>query len=683
METKVNNKLNTSVDNILMISKEDEIINTNNSKSINKKFLNIILIIFILFILLFLYFYLIKSNKTKKNFFYFKEEKYSIDSQYEKISPKDEKYIYIPIVGTNDFHGGFFPEINEINYNGQNIKYKTGGLEYLAKYINILREEFGNNKVLYFDSGDQFFRSKETILFKGENIYEFLNTIGLNGTTLGNHEFLYERSYIKNRIKNANYPYLINNIKDIISNKYEGALGENHKSSQLYDIVLENNDIIKIGVIGMTMQVGVAKPFYNVGNRKTWENISFEDHYYNLEQESKKLRERGANAVILLSHFGIECYDVKETCKIKMYNKNIKQAECSHIGNSLLPNYIKNLKPGIIDAIIGGDTHNNVHHWINNIPIMITKGKTKYLNIMYLPFKKIDNKYILVNDEIKIEGPLPNCDKVFKGLNHCDIIKNGTDLYENKINYSYNKLTNYYWHGKKIESDSKTLPLFNKYYDLYNKVEQQKIGKIIGFNKAIKIEPNGDSLLGNLFMDIIKNITNTDISIANSWMFQSYLSPGDLSFIDFIRIIPYENHICTTELKGEEIKKIIKSVQQGKGKNGLQPTGGLKQIIKIKKNKEKEVIDIKLYLNNKIVDIDDDKIYNVSSNNLVLSEFCGKEFNEKVFVDIIKEKIKNGKVKCHEFNTHYEIMNYVKSNGIIDVIKDMDLSQKRIVFVNE
>ncbi len=50
METKVNNKLNTSVDNILMISKEDEIINTNNSKSINKKFLNIILIIFILYI---------------------------------------------------------------------------------------------------------------------------------------------------------------------------------------------------------------------------------------------------------------------------------------------------------------------------------------------------------------------------------------------------------------------------------------------------------------------------------------------------------------------------------------------------------------------------------------------------------------------------------------------------------
>ena len=83
------------------------------------------------------------------------------------------------------------------------------------------------------------------------------------------------------------------------------------------------------------------------------------------------------------------------------------------------------------------------------------------------------------------------------------------------------------------------------------------------------------------------------------------------------------------------------------------------------------------------MDIDDDKIYNVSSNNLVLSEFCGKEFGEKVFVDIIGEKIKNGGIKCHKLKTHYEIMNYVKNKGIIDVNKDMDLSQKRVIFVNE
>ena len=97
----------------------------------------------------------------------------------------DDKYIYIPIVGTNDIHGRFFPSNNHVDFNGEKIEYKTGGLEYIARYINILKKEYASNRVLYFDAGDQFFQTKESILFDGNNIFEFLNTIGLNGTTLG------------------------------------------------------------------------------------------------------------------------------------------------------------------------------------------------------------------------------------------------------------------------------------------------------------------------------------------------------------------------------------------------------------------------------------------------------------------------------------------------------------------
>ena len=123
-----------------------------------------------------------------------------------------------------------------------------------------------------------------------------------------------------------------------------------------------------------------------------------------------------------------------------MYNKTIKQSECEHEGNSLLYKFLNKLKPGIIDAIVGGDTHNHVHHWLNNIPIMITKGRTNYLNVMYLPFKKDikNNKYYLINDEIKIEGPLPSCEKIFSNLNHCDKLKSENDY----INSG--ELVNYY-----------------------------------------------------------------------------------------------------------------------------------------------------------------------------------------------------------------------------------------------
>ena len=675
MELEKNSKLYLS-DNISMIPSDKEKNYPNNKNIIKNIILIILVIIFAFFLYLFfkhnIFFKINKSNQIK-SLSIKQGKKYEIDSNYERISPKDEKYIFIPIIATNDFHGRFFPEKNELYKNGKKIEYLTGGLEYIAKYINTLRNEFGENRVLYFDSGDQYFQSNETILFTGQNIFDFLNTIGLNGTTLGNHEYLYKRKYIENRIKRAKFPYLINNIRDNINNKTENALGNNQEKSYLYEIKLENNDIIKIGVIGITMHIGKDKRFYNVGNRQTWDNISFESYYYNLEEESKKLKGKGANAIILLSHIGLECHNINETSKINMYTKYIKQSECKHDGNSLLYNFIKGLKTGIIDAIIGGDTHNNIHHWIDDIPIMISRGRTKYTNIMYLPFKKIDNEYKLINDDIKIEGPLPSCDKIFKDTNNCEKREN---------NESNIELINYYWHGEKMGKDLKTKALFDKYYELYKKSGEKKLAKVIGLKEKIKMDLSGDCLLGNLMMDVIKNITRTDISIVNFWMFQNFLSPGDLSLLDFIKLIPHENHICTTEIKGKEIKQMIKAVQ--KGERGFQPTSGLKQFVKINNiTKEKEIVDIKLYnSNNDIVEIEDDKIYTLSSNNFVLSEYCEKEFAEKDSLDIIKAKKIEGKIKCSKVNTYVEIMNYFKNKGIIDVNTAVDMTKKRIVFVN-
>ena len=674
MELEKKSKIYLS-DNISMIPSEQE----KNYPNYNKYAINIILIISIIIFVFFLFLFMksnviIKHNKlSNKISLSLKSEKYEIDSTYERISPYDEKYIYIPIIATNDFHGRFFPEKYEIYNSGSKIEYTYGGLEYIAKYINTLRNEFGENRVLYFDSGDNYFQCNETILFTGNNIFEFLNTIGLNGTAIGNHEFLYKRKFIEDKIKRAKFPYLVNNIKDNTNNNTKNVLGNNQENSHLYEIKLNNNDIIKIGVIGITMQIGKDKRFYNVGNRQTWDNISFESYYYNLEQESNKLKEKGANCIILLSHVGLECHNINETSKINMYTKNIKQSECQHDGNSLLYNFIKGLKPGIIDAIIGGDTHNNVHHWIDNIPIMISKGKTKYTNIMYLPFKKVNNEYKLINDDIKIEGPLPSCAKIFNDTKNCEKREN---------NDSNIKLINYYWHGEKMGKDKKTKPLFDKYYDLYKKSEEKKLCKITGLPEKIKIDLSGDSLLGNLMLDVIKNITRTDISIVNFWMFQNYLSPGYLSLLDFIKLMPHENHICTTEIKGKDIKQMIKAVQ--KGQRGFQPTSGLKQFVKVNNiTKEKEIIDIKLYnKENEVVEIEDEKIYTLSSNNFVLSEYCENEFAEKDSLDIIKALKKEGKIKCSKVNTYIEIMYYFKSKGIIDVNNIVDMTKKRIVFVN-
>ena len=615
------------------------------------------------------------NNKNKNIGELFKEK--HIDSNYKRVLPNDENYIYIPLIGTNDFHGRFFPTINEIDKKSEKIKFKTGGLEYIARYINILRDEFGKNRVLYFDMGDQFFQTNETILFDGENIQEFLNKIGLNGTILGNHEFLYEREWIEKKIKNSNYPYITNNIKDKITNKKKGALGENQETSHLYEIHLDNGDIIKIGVIGITLNNGIDKSFYNVGNKYTWNNLTFQPYETDLEEESNKLREKGANAIILLSHIGLLCDNLSETAKLDMYDKTMQQSECRHDGNSLLYNFLNKLKPGIIDAVIGGDTHNTIHHWVNNIPIMITKGRTKYLNIMYLPFRKDkNNKYILIKDDIKIEGPLPSCEKIFSNLNHCEKL----DTSENENYLNSGELVEYFWHGKRIEKDNLTKEIFNKYYSLYEKAEGMKITNFIGYNESLKFNLKGDSILSFLMMDAIRNITKADISIANIIMFQNDINIGPLSILDFIRLFPRLNRLCTTKVTGEELIKIVKAGQSGK--RGFNPTSGLKQTIEIKNN-NKKVIKIEIYENDTLVDIDKNKLYTLASNNVILCEDSKDEFTQKESLEVIKNKYKNNEIKCSENFLYMDIINYFRNKKIVDLTKEVDMSKPRIVIIEK
>ena len=149
-------------------------------------------------------------------------------ANYEHINPQDEDYFYIPIIGSSDIHGHFYPEEIEMN----DISYKKGGLDYLAKYINIIREEFQNN-VLYFDAGDIFKGGTESTLTDGEIILDYLNLIKADGACFGNHEYDYDRTFLEDKIKKAEFPFLGTNVCDSLK-ETKKAFGDNHLTSKIY-----------------------------------------------------------------------------------------------------------------------------------------------------------------------------------------------------------------------------------------------------------------------------------------------------------------------------------------------------------------------------------------------------------------------------------------------------------------
>ena len=644
--------------------------------------------ILILFGILFIYFLLFLTR-------YYILSPIEIDYNYKNINLHPRDLIYIPIVGTNDIHGHFFPMLNEIKFNAtKSLKYKTGGVELIYSYVNILREEFGKNRVLYFDAGDHYFGTKDSKLFDGQNFLDFFNFIGLNGTTLGNNDYNYPREWIEKKIKDADYPFLVNNINEKNKIKKNGILGANHETSHLYDIKIGKQDHIKIGVIGITIKKRGQedKQFYDIGNKYTWDNIIFEKYSTNLKSEATKLRNKGANAVLVLCSIGLNCSEIEnKTSELKIYNKSYIQPKCSK--NSIIYKLLNNTEAGIIDGIIAGDTKTDVHHWINDIPIMSTKENARYLNIMYLPFKKIDKKYTLVKSKIKIEGPLPLCQKIFQNLKHCekiskeDITKAG-DLVE------------YYWHSRRIELEPVFQTQFEKYYKEFNKLYTEKIVEFVGFDTKITIDNSGDSLLGNLFLDIIKNISQADFSIANTGMFKNEITPGSMSYIDITNMIYQSEKLCVMEITGSELLTIIKTVQEGK--LAYYPTSGLKQFISIDKKGKRKITDVKIYTEVNItsnntntndtnitnntnltyfdyVPINKEKSYIMASTSYLLSEESGDDFRTKKILRIIQNKYQSNKIKCEKINLGELLVNYFQQKQIVNITEEADLNNRRIV----
>ena len=117
------------------------------------------------------------------------------DYNYPKNTSKSP--YYIPILSTNDLHGGIFPNFySDINKQ----KYSNGGGNYLYSYKKILSEEWGN-KLIWLDAGDQFQGTMECMLSDGLIMKDYYNEAGLQGIALGNHEFDFGIEYLKDFIK--------------------------------------------------------------------------------------------------------------------------------------------------------------------------------------------------------------------------------------------------------------------------------------------------------------------------------------------------------------------------------------------------------------------------------------------------------------------------------------------------
>lgn len=199
------------------------------------------------------------------------------------------RYIPVQLLGVNDFHG----QLDVYRTVGGK---QVGGAEYLASYLKKYEQE--NKNTLLVQVGDAIGASSPvSSLLQDEPTIEFLNTLGFDVGTVGNHEFdegvnelnrlLYGGEHeATGYFEGTDFPYTAANVVD-------KETGE----SILPPYVIKKVNGMPIGFIGV-----VTKETTNIVLPSAIEDIEFTDEVTAINQAAEELKEKGVQSIVVLAH---------------------------------------------------------------------------------------------------------------------------------------------------------------------------------------------------------------------------------------------------------------------------------------------------------------------------------------------------------------------------------------------
>ena len=496
--------------------------------------------------------------KTQSNL---RGEEYIEIANYDYPKLKDEENsdsFIVPIVGTSDIHG--FGIENESKKD-----FTYGGASYFATYLKALNSEF-NNRVLWVDAGDQYQGGSETKMSDGQFMIDFMKKGGIKAATLGNHQFDYGKDFLLDKL--GKLPYVDETVLDL---KEDGKILRGIAKAKLYTFLPSG---IKIAIIGLTTNETPSATGGDLSYTKFTLEKDMPDRIHNA---AKIAREKGANAVVLIAHSGLDCQETEETLNpsaIGFFTKDSPEVQkCTGIGElSNVLNALNKNEDGIkdLDVAFVGHNHLNRHYYINGIPVLSPMSELKFFNVAYLTFKKSDKTL----ESVSMEGPVPVCSKVYKNELRCLEVDS---VQKDQLG----ELVPFTFHGKVIEKDQEMGEVLEKYVQQTKELEEKKLFTLEGPEDGVY---NRDSIrqsegfLGNFVCSIVLDITKSDISFLNHGLFRTTWVPGTISLKSYIEMFPYDNYITTFNISPKELKTLIEEIEfrtAEEGGKGFYPFAGV------------------------------------------------------------------------------------------------------------
>ena len=244
------------------------------------------------------------------------------------LAPQDS--IHIRVLAMTDFHGAL--ESRTYPWTEGRL---VGGAAVLKAAMDSAEAECGC-PTLRIDAGDQMQGTLASNLFYGASTVEALNLLGLHAAAIGNHELDWSVDTLRQRISEAQYPWLAANVFDSVT-------GKRPEWARPYHITEFSG--LRVAFIGY--MTSTAKRIIHAPRVA---GLAFGRGKTAIDDVLEAVRAQRPDLTILTAHAGLRCNP--DTCTGEIVS------------------LARELDPDDVDLIVAGHPHNIATTEVNGIPII-------------------------------------------------------------------------------------------------------------------------------------------------------------------------------------------------------------------------------------------------------------------------------------------------------------------------
>jgi 5'-nucleotidase / UDP-sugar diphosphatase len=448
-------------------------------------------------------------------------------------------------------------------------------METAPKRVTAIKEIRAENPdALLLDAGDELTGTLYFNEFKGQAEIEFMNYMGYDAMTFGNHEFDQGSSAeghkaLADFVKNAKFPFVSSNVDFSKDALFDGVfhgdtITEEPKGGNIYNGIVKEINGEKVGIFGLTTAEteSISSP----------DKITFENYKTEAEKAVEAFEEQGINKIIAITHIG--------------YDDN------AAVDNDLeLAKYVDG-----IDIIVGGHSHTKLEE-----PTVIEEdenGKEKEATLIVQAYQYGD--YLGTLDvEFDEEGAVMG----YAG-ELIDITKK--------------------------EEDAKAVEMLKKYADKVKELEKVETGGTaakalpnprLGEGSTVSVRSN-ETELGNLITDAMLDKAKefnpeTVIAVQNGGGIRAAIDQGPITLGEVRTTLSYGNTLATIKLSGAEILSTLEnSVKDAPAEfGGFLQVSGMKFTYDSSKPAGQRVVSVEVEeKEGEFTPLDVNKMYTIATN---------------------------------------------------------------------